>query len=158
MTTHVPRLHHETLRVSEWVLGILAAIAAVMGVAIMVLPDDEYVGLGGQQFSWRVGDLSPWWGYGLLAGGVVLGIVSVLLVRRDHQDLTPAEEQHSGMADLAVHATAFVGVNAFLWAQDLALGDGLNYAYWATIPWAVGLAFHAYAVFAERRRERLGTG
>lgn len=154
--THLPRLHHETLRVSEWVLGIIAAIAAVMGVALMALPDDQYVGLGGQQFSWRVGDLSPWWGYGLLAGGVVLGLVAVMFLQRDRHHA--AEEPRSGMADLTVHATAFVLVNAFLWAQDFALGDGLNYAYWATIPWAAGLAFHAYAAFAERRRERAGTG
>lgn len=151
--THLPRLHHETLRVSEWVLGIMAAIAAAMGFAILLLPDDQYVGLGGQQFSWRVGDLSPWWGYGLLAGGVVLGAVTALLVRRDRH-FPAADEKHSGMADLALHATAFILVNALLWAQDFALGDGLNYAYWATIPWAVGLAFHAYAALTERRKER----
>lgn len=155
--THMPRLHQETLRVSEWVLGIVAAITAVIGVAILVLPDDQYVGLGGQQFSWRVGDLSPWWGYGLLFGGVVLGAVTVLLLRRDRH-VTAADEKQTGMADLAVHATAFVLANALLWAQDFALGDGLNYAYWATIPWAVGLAAHAYAVLAERRKERPGPG
>jgi hypothetical protein len=41
----------------------------------------------------------------------------------------------------------FPPVNAFVWIQDFAIGGGLDYAYWVTIPWAIGLAIHAAIYF-----------
>jgi hypothetical protein len=137
-------------------LAALAVIALAVGVVILVAGDDEYVGLGGD-VSWRVGDLSPWWGYGLLAAGVAFLLATLALVRRDRAHAGETSVR-SGTTDLLIHAGVFVLVNGLLWTQDILLGNGLNYAYWATIPWAVGLAFHAYAALAERRRERAGTG
>lgn len=34
-------------------------------------------------------------------------------------------------------------MNAFIWIQDIAIGGGVSYAYWITIPWGIGLAIHA---------------
>jgi hypothetical protein len=62
-----------------------------------------------------------------------------------------AAQPPSAWADWALHATIFLVVNAFLWVQDIALGDGLNYAYWVTIPWAIGLGAHAFACYAGQR-------
>ena len=47
-------------------------------------------------------------------------------------------------------------VNAFLWLQDLATGGGLEYAYWTTIPWGIGLLAHAIA-YATTRNESKGS-
>ena len=44
-----------------------------------------------------------------------------------------------------MHGTAFAIVNAFLWLQDIVAGGGLEYAYWPTIPWGIGLIAHALA-------------
>ncbi len=44
---------------------------------------------------------------------------------------------------LLVHTVVFVLVNAFLWIQDLLAGGGIDWAYWTTIPWGIGLAIHA---------------
>jgi hypothetical protein len=54
------------------------------------------------------------------------------------------------------HTGLFVVVNAFLWAQDIVAGGGLEYAYWVTIPWGVGLISHgvAYMLGARRVEER----
>ena len=43
------------------------------------------------------------------------------------------------------HAVTFVVVNLFLWFLDLLPGDGIDWAYWTTIPWGIGMAFHAAA-------------
>jgi hypothetical protein len=50
------------------------------------------------------------------------------------------------------HGVIFVLVNAFLWLQDIALGGGVDYAYWVTIPWGVGLAAQIVAVSRAERR------
>ena len=42
-------------------------------------------------------------------------------------------------------------VNALIWAQDLAMGGGV-YAYWVTVPWAVGLTAHAIAYYMSATR------
>lgn len=56
----------------------------------------------------------------------------------------------TGLTELFWHSGFFLVVNAFLWLQDIALGDGLNHAFWTTIPWGVGLAIHAFVVFRGR--------
>lgn len=136
------------LRVSEAVLGIVGVVAVFVGTVILLAGDDQYIGLGGDA-SWRVGDIALAWGYGLLAAGVVVVLVDAALVRWDrHQGATAAVAQRS-RADLALHGTVFVLVNAFIWIQDIAIGGGVNYAWWITIPWGVGLAVHAVAVYRE---------
>ena len=128
---------------AEWLLGIVGGIAAFLGLFIMFGPEEEYVGLGGD-LSWRVGDISDAWMFGLLIGGFALLGVAVYLaiVGRDR----PRAES-SQLGDLVLHAGIFTAVNAFIWLQDLAIGGGLDYALWVTIPWAVGLAIHAGVYF-----------
>lgn len=151
---HIPGVQWQPTRVSEWMFAILGMISLAVGTVVLVAGDDEYVGLGGD-VSWRVGDLSPWWGYGLLAAGAAFVLAALALVRRDRMHAAAGETSaRSNTTDLLIHTGAFVLVNGLLWAQDIALGDGLNYAFWATIPWAIGLAFQAYGTLRERNRQR----
>jgi hypothetical protein len=153
---HAASFHQGTLRVSEWVLGVVGVIGVFLGLFILFAGDDQYVGLGGEA-SWRVGDIAPALAYGLLGAGIALVLAAGALVRRDrHAGVTRAGASRTGRADLFVHATVFVLVNAFLWIQDFAIGGGLNYAYWVTIPWGIGLALHAVTVFTEERRQASG--
>jgi hypothetical protein len=155
---HIPGVQWQPTRVSEWMFAALAIITLSMGMVVLLAGEDEYVGLGGD-VSWRVGDLSPWWGYGLLAAGTACLVACMALIRRDRAHAAAGETSvRNGTTDLLIHTGVFVLVNGLLWAQDIALGDGLNYAYWATIPWAVGLAFQAYGTVADRREVRAGTG
>lgn len=134
------------LRVSETVLAILGGVAVFLGAFILLAGDDQYVGLGGEA-SWRVGDIALAWGIGLLAVGVVVAVLDAALVRSDRRRPVSATRTSTN-ADLAVHATVFVLVNALVWAQDIALGGGVNYAWWLTIPWGIGLGIHAYVALA----------
>ena len=56
-----------------------------------------------------------------------------------------ARKRASDFTGLMWHAGTYVIVNAFLWILDIAGGDGVQWAYWVTIPWGIGLAFHALA-------------
>ena len=147
-TTHVAPTHQGTsLRVGEWLLALLGAVAAFLGLFVLLAPEDQSIGLGGD-LSWTVGELGPAWGYGLLAGGIVGLVAAGFLLRYDrHAGYT---HESTPMSGFVTHAVGFVLANAFLWAQDIALGGGLNYAYWVTIAWGVGLLLHAYSVFAGR--------
>lgn len=136
-------------RVTAWVLGIFGVIGAFIGAFILLAPDDQYVGLGGETTSWPVGEIAPAWGYGMLIGGLLLMAIAAVLAIRD-RGRGAAQLQPTGWGDVLAHPVAFVVVNAFLWIQDIALGDGLNYAYWVTIPWAVGLAAHAFSVYSKQ--------
>ena len=127
-------------RVTQWVLGIVGAIAAFMGLFILYAGGDQYVGLGGD-FTWRVGEIASGWGYGLLIGGVVLLVVAVASAVRDLRH-PRVHKQQSEFAGLMAHVAIFAVVNAFLWIQDIASGGGLEYAYWVTIPWGIGLLAH----------------
>ena len=63
---------------------------------------------------------------------------------------TPEERAVRRLKDfssLVWHISAFLIVNGFLWFLDLLPGDGLDWAYWTTVPWGVGLAFHIAAYF-----------
>jgi hypothetical protein len=133
------------MRVSETVLAILGGIAVFLGAFILLAGDDQYVGLGGEA-SWRVGDVALAWGIGLLVTGVVVALLDTALVRWDRTHVV-SDVRTSARTDFAVHATVFVLVNAIVWLQDIALGGGVNYAWWLTIPWGIGLAYHAYAAF-----------
>ena len=135
-------------RVTEWVLAILGVIGSAVGLLILVGPDDQYVGLGGEA-SWAIGEIAPAWGYGMLFGGVLMVIIAAVLALRDRGRRGTGTPE-SGWGDVLAHSVAFVLVNASLWIQDIALGDGLNYAYWVTIPWAIGLTAHAVAVYTQQ--------
>lgn len=48
------------------------------------------------------------------------------------------------------HIGAFVIINAMLWFLDVIVGgDGLQWAYWVTVFWGIGLAFHVVAYFVD---------
>jgi hypothetical protein len=140
------------LRVTRTVLVVVGGIAAFLGLFILLGGDDQSIGIGGA-VSWRVGDIDPAWGVGLLIGGVLFALVGVLvIIGARSADGAGARPASTPRADLIAHAVVFVLVNAFLWVQDIAIGDGLNYALWVTIPWGVGLAVHAIAYGASARR------
>lgn len=73
----------------------------------------------------------------------------------DRTDLSTPEDRARArvkdLTDLLWHAGVFVVVNGFLWLQDLVAGGGVEYAYWATIPWGFGLLLHLGAFLLRRR-------
>ncbi len=142
-------------RFVAWFLGIVGGIAAFLGLFVFFAGEDSYIGLGGD-WSWRVGDISTAWAYGLLIGGIVFVLATLGIVMFAPKTSTRSETK-GGLTDLVWHAVIFVFVNAFLWVQDLALGEGIDYAYWVTIFWGVGLLAHALAYFwSEARSEDQG--
>jgi len=137
-------------RVTEWVFGIVGGIAVFLGLFIMFGGEGQSLGLGGD-LTWEVGEISSAWGYGLLAGGVVLLLITLALVVRDMRNPQVRQPQ-SEFAGLMWHVGIFIVVNAFLWTLDIVAGGGLEYAYWATIPWGAGLIVHVLTyAFAGRR-------
>jgi hypothetical protein len=48
------------------------------------------------------------------------------------------------------HLVVYVVVNGFLWGIDLAQGGGVEWAYWVTMAWGIGLLFHIVAYFIDR--------
>ncbi len=138
---------------TEWVLGIVGGIAAFLGFFILFGPEDEYVGLGGE-LSWRVGDITAAWTWSLLIGGLVLfaAAAGMVLYRRRQPRATVAPVV-AARSDLYTHAGIFLLVNAFIWIQDIAIGGGVEYAFWVTIPWGIGLLAHALAHFYSAGRE-----
>lgn len=60
-----------------------------------------------------------------------------------------AQQRVDDRAALIWHAAIFVLVNMFIWIQDVVSG-GVDYAYWVTAPWALGLAFHAISYNLDR--------
>ena len=134
----------------EWLFGILGGIATFLGLFVLFADGDQWIGIGGD-LSWRVGDISSTWAYGLLVGGLVLLILALgMAFLGKPSTASGARADSTGMTDLVWHSGFFLVVNAFLWLQDIALGDGLNYAFWTTIPWAIGLAIHGFVVFRGR--------
>ena len=55
-------------------------------------------------------------------------------------------------SDLMWHVATFVIVNGFLWFIDLTQG-GVEWAYWVTIGWGIGLAFHIAFYFIGDEKE-----
>jgi len=69
-----------------------------------------------------------------------------------------ARRRAAYLTGLMWHVGAFVIINAFFWALDLAGAGGLQWAFWITAAWGFGLAFHALAYFVDGRDvERLKT-
>ena len=141
-------------RVTEWVFGIVGGIAAFLGLFILFGGEDQSLGLGGD-LTWQVGEISSAWGYGLMAGGVLLLLATLALVVRDVRNPRIRQAQ-SEFAGLMWHIGIFVVVNAFLWVQDIVAGGGLEYAYWATIPWGIGILIHVLTYMFGARRGEVG--
>ena len=145
-------------RAVEWVLGIVGGIATFLGLFILFAGEVLYLGIGGD-YTWRVGEIASGWGYGLLIGGVALLVATVALVAWDLRH--PHEHGlRSEFAGLMTHLAIFVLVNTLLWVQDIASGGGLEYAYWVTIPWGIGLLAHivAYMIDSLRRTDEPAEG
>jgi len=134
-------------RVTEWVLGVVGLVAMILGAVILFGGDDQAIGLGGD-LTWQTENIAAGWGYMLLFGGIALVFAAAVLIFRDRRHPQPRKEQ-SEFATLMWHIGVYVVVNAFLWFQDIAAGGGLEYAYWVTIPWGVGLAAHITAYLVE---------
>jgi len=134
-------------RFTEWALGVVGVVALILGAVILFGGDGQSVGLGGD-LTWQVDDVAASWGYVLLFGGCALVVAAGALIFRDRRNPQPKEQQGE-YANLMWHIGAYVVVNALLWFQDIAAGGGLEYAYWVTIPWGVGLAAHITAYVVE---------
>jgi hypothetical protein len=87
------------------VAGILGGIGAFVGLFVMFGDKDQYVGFGGD-LSWRVGNIEPIVGYGLLIGGVALVVVALALLLVAARQPTVVARS-SPLRDLLVHATVF---------------------------------------------------
>ena len=49
------------------------------------------------------------------------------------------------------HVVVYVIINGFLWGLDWIQGGGIQWAYWITLTWLIGLAFHVAAYNIEER-------
>lgn len=136
--------------VLAWLFGISGAISLFLGLFIMFGSEDSSIGIGGD-LSWQVSEVTDAWMYGLLIGGTlaVLLALSVAVFAPRHQ-----ATEASSISELLWHLGAFLAVNAFVWIQDIAIGGGVDYAYWLTIPWGIGLAIHALTVYAKHGAEK----
>ena len=57
-----------------------------------------------------------------------------------------ARKRAKSYTGLLWHIGTFVVINAFLWVLDIVAGaPGIQWAYWITIFWGIGLAFHVLA-------------
>jgi Na+/melibiose symporter-like transporter len=65
------------------------------------------------------------------------------------EETTPearARKRAKSFTGLLWHIGTFVVINAFLWILDIVAGaPGVQWAYWITIFWGIGLAFHVLA-------------
>ncbi|MGB8360819.1 MAG: 2TM domain-containing protein [Acidimicrobiia bacterium] len=132
-------------RFSEWLLGIFGGVGLSLGLLIFFAGDDQYVGIGGD-LSWRVGDISATWAWGLLVGGGVLIISAGMMFMGGANRAGDVVVTGKRSSEFLWHFGIFVVVNALIWAQDLATGGGVH-AYWVTVPWTIGLGAHAVAYY-----------
>ncbi len=66
-----------------------------------------------------------------------------------------AERRANYLTGLLWHIGAFLIINGFFWAMDLALGaDGVQWAVWITAAWGFALAFHVLAYLIDGRQVR----
>jgi len=52
-----------------------------------------------------------------------------------------ARKRAKDFTDVMWHVASYIIINAFLWTLDIVTG-GLNWAFWVTIGWGIGVAFH----------------
>ena len=60
-------------------------------------------------------------------------------------NLTPEEralKRTKERMDVMWHVATFAIINVALWFIDIGSGGGLDWAYWPTIGWGLGVAFH----------------
>ena len=72
---------------------------------------------------------------------------------------TPEERARKRAHDLVGlywHIATYLIVNAFLWGLDWVTGGGVQWAFWVTIMWGIGLLFHiaAYIIDDSRFEDR----
>lgn len=139
-------------RIAAWFLGIVGGIATFLGLFILLGGEDQSIGIGGD-WSWTVGEISSAWGWGLFIGGLALMLIALATVLFSPR--TTRRAGIEGRAELLWHAGIFVLVNAFIWIQDIAIGGGVDYAYWVTIPWGIGLIAHTTTYLVQRRKAPL---
>jgi hypothetical protein len=64
-----------------------------------------------------------------------------------------ARTRAKALTDLVWHVGVFVIINAFFWILDLSIGQpGAQWAYWITLFWGLGLAFHVLTYLIEGRQ------
>lgn len=63
-----------------------------------------------------------------------------------------AEERAKYLTDVMWHVGAFVIINGMLWVLDLIGGGGVEWAFWVTIFWGIGLSFHVLAYLVDGRQ------
>ena len=62
-----------------------------------------------------------------------------------------ARQRVKNFTDVMWHAATYLIVNGFLWAIDIIQGGGVNWAYWVSVAWGIGLAFHIAAYMLDER-------
>ncbi|TIC87550.1 2TM domain-containing protein [Nocardioides sp. GY 10113] len=68
-------------------------------------------------------------------------------------EVVAAEKRARALTDLLWHVGAFLILNAFFWILDLVVGQsGLQWAFWLTLFWGLGLAFHVLSFLIEGRQ------
>jgi hypothetical protein len=67
-----------------------------------------------------------------------------------------ARKRAKERTDVMWHVAAFVVINILLWVIDIGQGGGIDWAFWPTIGWGVGLAFHvaSYVIDVSGMEER----
>jgi hypothetical protein len=64
-----------------------------------------------------------------------------------------ARKRAKDLSALVWHIGTFLIINAFFWILDLAIGQsGLQWAYWITLFWGLGLAFHVLTYLVQGRQ------
>lgn len=53
-----------------------------------------------------------------------------------------AQKRVDDLEGVLWHTAVFIVINGLIWAIDIFTGGGIEWAYWVTAPWAVGLGFH----------------
>jgi hypothetical protein len=69
-------------------------------------------------------------------------------------DTTPemrARRRAEYLAGLIWHVGTFVIINVFLWVLDALGAGGIDWAFWVTGMWGIGLAFHVLAYLVDGR-------
>jgi len=155
--TREPRPRGIGWKSTWWLLALIGGVATFLGLFILFGNEDEYVGLGGD-WAWQVGEIGSVLALSILIGGLM---ALAIVVRMTIQGRRMGPVTTTPVQDLMFHAGVFAVVNAYIWVQDYALGTGLDYAHWVTIPWGIGLAVHAFTTFTakspaptEQRAER----
>jgi hypothetical protein len=66
--------------------------------------------------------------------------------------LTRARERVEELKGFYIHLAIYVVINVGLYVIDFAQGDGLQWAYWVTIGWGIGILVHLVSLIIEQSR------